>query len=451
MIRIHCPGRGALRKLKQLSSTLLWMTTCPSYRSASCSLLHYESTRWKPCNTSQARRRPLSTSRPLQAQDQSSHITAQVSNTVTKPQTTVQKAAGLTSNTITRSDTSMAPVDFKLATAGDYDELMSISHGLFNGTDYLPFIYHSWLKDHRRHMFVAKSEGKIVAFESYLLVDDGETAVMQGIRVAPWARGRGFSVQIHKFCLDTLRSNHPRVRRIRLAQSEHLTPHLVKDFRVLHTKAVVGVILQLDKLEEAMKLLEARLHRGGHPNNCTVLEPVEVFKLFDASEIVEALLPKNILVQSWLPLTPVRSNLEMLFESNIVWFYSEEHTVNCPLKCPNTPSASDKYNTRSSPSLSPSLPTSSAGFLSLGTPPYPVPWGDNTYYFDIDLFGVEVESAKHHILEQFKLCTRGLPAGGSILCFMIAEESLRTELHRWCQGLTPYRHISELIIRDMDF
>ncbi|KAG8431644.1 hypothetical protein GDO86_020628 [Hymenochirus boettgeri] len=92
------------------------------------------------------------------------------------------------------------------ATADDYDEVMSISVGIYKGMDYLPAMYHRWLADPKRSMFVAKSEGKVVGFGSFLLVDNGVTALLQAMRVAPW-RQIGYIQSIATVLFDHLQAS----------------------------------------------------------------------------------------------------------------------------------------------------------------------------------------------------------------------------------------------------
>ncbi|XP_040202651.1 probable N-acetyltransferase 16 [Rana temporaria] len=342
------------------------------------------------------------------------------------------------------SESPNAHIDFVPATAEDYEELMSISGGIYKGTDYLPCKYHAWLKDHQRHMFMVKSEGKIVGFESFLLVDGGETAVVQGLRVAPWIRGQGVAGMIEKFILDKLRSDHPQVKRISLTRSENPPPSMLKKYRVIGSKAVVSMLLPYDQLEEAIGLLEARLENVGQLNNYTILEPAEVLKLFDGTKTAEDLLPGGFLMQGWLPLTTHKSNLEMLFEMKITWIYSQ-------VQRKSISEGGHQINHENKGSAgSPSSPPSSVGFLSLGTPAYPVPYSDATYRFDIDLFGIDPAGAKMHVVQQLKLCIKSLPAGQSIICVMYGEESLRTELNQLREGLTPFILVNEQMLLEMD-
>lgn len=335
-------------------------------------------------------------------------------------------------------ETSCPQIEFVPATAEDYEDVMSISGGIYNGTDYLPFRYHAWLKDPQRRMFLAKCEGKVVGFESFLLVDDGTTAVLEGLRVAPWIRGRGVAGVIQNFCLDNLHSDHPKVKRVRLTRAENPPAAMLTKYKVINSKAVMPVLIPADQLEAALKLLESRVSNLERSKKLSVLGPEEVLRFFEESKEREELLPGGLLVQGWLPLTTVKSNLNLLLKRQIVWIYSHPGASSDSASSPQiTTSCGDNHDYLK-------------GFLSLSTPPYPVPFKEGVHRLDIDMFGNDPSCAKVHILQQLKIRVQELPAGSGIICILYADESLRTELDQLCEGLTPFHIVREQMILEME-
>ncbi|KAE8620249.1 hypothetical protein XENTR_v10010163 [Xenopus tropicalis] len=269
------------------------------------------------------------------------------------------------------SENSLLDVQIVPATAGDYDGVMSISGGIYNGADYLPCRYHEWLRDPQRRMFVAKSEGKV---------------------------------------------------------------------------AIISVVIPNDQLEATIKLLKQRVE--SEDGTCPVhsMSPEEVLSWFENSTSDE-LFPKGILVQDWLPLSTHRSNLQLLQQRGVLWCYSntsKPHTH-------KSLHASQKPTSLSLPHNStPTSPFIPGGFLSLSTPPISVPLGDGMHRYDIDLFGTDPVAAKSHILHQVTEALRVLPTGGSVICFLSAEETLRAELTRFCQGIAPFFVVREQLVLEMD-
>ncbi|XP_075199293.1 histidine N-acetyltransferase-like [Anomaloglossus baeobatrachus] len=335
-------------------------------------------------------------------------------------------------------DTSSPLIDFVPATAEDYEEVMSISGGIYNGTDHLPFRYHAWLKDPHRRMFLAKCKGKVVGFESFILVDHGTTAVLESLRVAPWMRGQGVAGLIQKFCLATLHSDHPEVKRVRLTRGENPPAAMLTKFEVIKSKAVLPLFLPADQLKTALKLLECRVTNFSRSKELSVLGEEEILRFFEESKTREELLPGGFLVQSWLPLTTHISNLHLLLNRRIVWMYSH----------PGESSGSVSSSEVSTSCFG--TPTYLEGFLSLGTPPYPVPFGEGIHQLDIDMFGNDPSCVKVHVLQQLKVGVQALPAGTGIICVLYADESLRAEIEQLCEGLTPFQIVREQMILEME-
>ncbi|XP_040271077.1 histidine N-acetyltransferase-like [Bufo bufo] len=332
---------------------------------------------------------------------------------------------------------SVPKIDFSPATAEDYEELMSISSGLFNGTDYVPVKYHTWLKEPQRRMFVGRCEGKVVAFESFIVLDDGTTAVMEGLRVAAEMRRRGVGGVIDRFCWNVLCSDHPKVKILRFSRSENPPAIMLETCKRITCKAVIPVLVTADQLEAKLRLLESRVNNEDKSKKLSVLGPEEILRFFE-SKTKEQLLPGGLLVQGWFPIAAQKSNLDLLLKREIVWIYSH------PEDSSDSASSSKVTPGSNGPHASPE------GFLSLGSQPFLVPIADKVYYIDIDLFGNDPSCAKVHVLEQLKIGVKGLPAGSGILFILYAEESLRTELVQLCEGLNIFYFLREQNIFELE-
>ncbi|KAG8548876.1 hypothetical protein GDO81_023691 [Engystomops pustulosus] len=334
--------------------------------------------------------------------------------------------------------TSFSQIDFVPAKAEDYEEVMSISGGIYNGLDYLPFRYHAWLKDPQRTMFLAKCEGKVVGFESFLLVDDGTTAVVEGLRVAPWMRGRGVAGLIQKHCLDILHSDHPEVKKVRLTRVENPPAAMLAKYKVLNSKEVISIILPADQLETSLKLLESRVDNLDTSKHLSVLGAEEILKFFDESKTRKDLLLGGFLVQGWLALTTQKSNLNLLLKRKIVWIYSHSRE------------SGDSERSSEIATACGGPQTYLEEFLSLGSPPFPVPYSEQVYCLEIDLFGNDPSHAKLHVLQQLKMGAQGLPEGSRVVVLLYPEESLKAQLDQFCERLTPFPLTWIQLILEMD-
>nr|XP_054416299.1 probable N-acetyltransferase 16 isoform X2 [Pongo abelii] len=129
------------------------------------------------------------------------------------------------------------PLDFVVATEREFEEVLAISGGIYGGLDYLPSRYHSWLRDPDRTVVLAKRNGGVIALESVNVIDAGETALVEGLRVAPWERGKGVAGLLQRFCSQLVKRQHPGVKVARLTRDDQLGPRELKKYRLI-TKQV---------------------------------------------------------------------------------------------------------------------------------------------------------------------------------------------------------------------
>eukprot|EP00079_Xenopus_tropicalis_P031179 XP_017944950.1 PREDICTED: histidine N-acetyltransferase-like [Xenopus tropicalis] len=292
---------------------------------------------------------------------------------------------------------SLRDVQILPATASNYSEVMAISNGINDGLDYLPYKYHEWLADPNRSMFIAKFKGKVVAFLSTLLLDGGITALLQSLRVAPIMRGHGIAGVIRRYALDNLRSKNPEVTKIRGAQRENPPAALLKKYDVVHSKAVVSVLLPNNQMEDSIKALRLRVKRDYVGAPPVVLSPLEVLDLFENPCILEHLFPKGLLIGGSLPLAAHKCNLKLMLGSGLLWIYSKSTNS-------YTPSSSVTQCSHPAPThinpppQHPPLPHVSPELLSLSSAPIPVPLAKGTHCLNIDHFGTNPRSCLKEIM-----------------------------------------------------
>ena len=109
----------------------------------------------------------------------------------------------------------MSKLNVRLAVEGDYEAVVDVSQGIYDGLDYLPVVFHKLLTQPNRVLFVAELEGKIIGTEFIFVVDEGETAIERAWRIHPKYRGRGLGSQMARFVLEYVKQNYPRVSRVR--------------------------------------------------------------------------------------------------------------------------------------------------------------------------------------------------------------------------------------------
>jgi len=76
------------------------------------------------------------------------------------------------------------------ALAGDFDDVLELTRDVWEGTDYVPYVWSTWLADARGYLHVALLDNRLVGLQHIDLQPDG-TAWLEGIRVATTVRAQG--------------------------------------------------------------------------------------------------------------------------------------------------------------------------------------------------------------------------------------------------------------------
>jgi N-acetylglutamate synthase-like GNAT family acetyltransferase len=78
----------------------------------------------------------------------------------------------------------------------DLHDVEEISRHIWEGNDYVPMVFDEWLKDAKSRFFGVETDGRIVAVGNLRLIENKRTGWMEGLRVHPEYRGRGFANEI---------------------------------------------------------------------------------------------------------------------------------------------------------------------------------------------------------------------------------------------------------------
>jgi N-acetylglutamate synthase-like GNAT family acetyltransferase len=91
------------------------------------------------------------------------------------------------------------PMKIRKLRSSDRDDVMEISRHVWEGHDYLPSVFESWLKDENSHFYGVEQDGRIVAVANLRLLEGGRTGWMEGLRVHPDYRGKGYANEMTRF------------------------------------------------------------------------------------------------------------------------------------------------------------------------------------------------------------------------------------------------------------
>ncbi|XP_074839141.1 putative N-acetyltransferase 16 [Carettochelys insculpta] len=303
-------------------------------------------------------------------------------------------------------------LQFVLATEEDFEEVLAISEGVYEGEDYLPSRYHTWLREPHRTVVLAKKKGAVIGLLSVCVVDAGETVLAEGMRVAPWERGKGVARALILFCTQLAQQKHPGVKVLRLTRMDQLGPRDFQKYRLITKQGMLQ--LRFDGPQ-----LLARLRAGGlRPSPVEALNAAEVRRLVLSPTFQSEVLPAGTLLQDWQPYRPRESNLALLAPRRVRWL------ADCKVR-----------------------PTA----VSLCGPPFPIPLGAGWARLAIDAFGRRAAPLQAQLVRHLR---ERLPAlGGVVVCQLFLRPGLWPELAEFCRaglGLEPAKGYAEQALLEAD-
>ncbi|XP_037118641.1 histidine N-acetyltransferase [Syngnathus acus] len=307
---------------------------------------------------------------------------------------------------------SQAGLQFTVATEEDFDDIMAMSQDIYGGLDYLPTRYSSWLQETNRTVILARKQGKVIALESVCVIDEGETMLVEGLRVAPQERGKGVAGVLLRFCSELVKSKYPEVKVSRLTRDDQLGPKDFQKYRIITKQGILLVRFRAEELNRRLTDLghgETQPASASFPNAPPIrLDQGAVLRLFLTSDLMRGVLPNATIIQDWQPFKPVPGNMAILMKKDIDWMVDDA----------------------SKPSVG-----------SLCTFPFRVPIGEDWYYLNIDMFGKDLDLVRQQFLSHLQRHTATLK--GHVMCQMFLDPPLWKPMADFCRHALSVELVKE--------
>ncbi|XP_078345588.1 histidine N-acetyltransferase-like [Oculina patagonica] len=202
---------------------------------------------------------------------------------------------------------------FRLARPNDFDEILKLSEGVYDGHDYLPFRYHTWMKMKNVAVMLAYYGEKLVGLVACSVVDDGRTWVARAGRTLKEFRGQGVTKGILQAIRNQLVRRHfPNVYRQLLAR-ERFNPSLRK---IAHQD-----VLRFSVLKGTLR--SGQFHVIKNSVQINVCTKEYLCDVVFSTTVAQKLFPDNIILVEKIPIKPIRSNIDFLTTENDVYFAVE--------------------------------------------------------------------------------------------------------------------------------
>ncbi|XP_023685019.1 histidine N-acetyltransferase-like isoform X1 [Paramormyrops kingsleyae] len=289
-------------------------------------------------------------------------------------------------------------LQFSRAAEEDFEEILSISKDIYGGLDYLPSRYGAWLQDPHRMVILARKQGKVIALQSVCVIDDGQTALVEGLRVAPQERGKGVARVLLKFCSQMVKSRYPSVKVSRLTRDDPLGPRDLQKYQLIAKQGILLFEFQAEKLRQRLADLGSELGTV-QMDRPVRLESEELQRLLLNEDVARDILPNGTIVQDWQPFRLLPGNVQMLLQREVDWMADDM--------------------------LRPTV-------LSLCSAPFLVPLSLGCHCLTIDIFGRVLEPVQQQVLAHLEHSTHSLT--GRVVCQMFLAPPLWELLANFCCG-----------------
>ena len=181
--------------------------------------------------------------------------------------------------------------------SSDRSDVVEISRHVWEGHDYLPGVFESWLNDGNSHFYGVDVDGRIVAVANLRLFEGGRTGWMEGLRVHPDYRGKGYANEMTRFLVR--KAEDLGVERLRYTTEDNNAASLrlasMAGFQRLLEKAVFWCV----------KPKKAPTVRGYLP-----IEEAKPARAFELLETNPSLVLHGVLVYDWKVADSALENFE---------------------------------------------------------------------------------------------------------------------------------------------
>ena len=196
---------------------------------------------------------------------------------------------------------------FRLAQSGDFDAVVKLSEGIYDGHDYLPFKFHNWLQRDNLVVLLAYSDDKLVGLQACFVVDEGRTFIRRAERILAELRGQDLVRQLREFARKYVREHYPSLQRER--------------FTTRHIASLVSQKILLE-CEIPSYHVQKKFYGEAKISKTDSVEMEKCSREYFSEVILSGpvrvqLFPDNIILVNWCPFEPIRSNIDhMLQESD---------------------------------------------------------------------------------------------------------------------------------------
>ncbi len=114
-------------------------------------------------------------------------------------------------------------IEYRRLKHGDYQDILDICKDIWDGTDYLPELFHDWVDDNGLFLGAIDTDtNKVIGTNKYSVLHDG-TGWLEGLRTHKAYRGRGIGKELSLRVFQAALEDYKAHKVNKLAFSTHIS------------------------------------------------------------------------------------------------------------------------------------------------------------------------------------------------------------------------------------
>lgn len=213
----------------------------------------------------------------------------------------------------------------RLATNNDFEDVLEMSKGIYDGRDCLPKQFHNWLQEHNKFLFVGELEGKIIGLQMIQIIDGGNTAILQAFRIHPMYRGRGYSYLLTSATLKQVQRKHLHLSKVRFT-----TEHSNKRMQAFATRLGYDKIMEMNFVMIKIKQSSFKIftEKNSQLKELQELNKDVVVVLMLSGRNLGTVISNKMIIVDWIPYQVIQSNMDLIFkEGDIILSDASEEEI----------------------------------------------------------------------------------------------------------------------------
>jgi N-acetylglutamate synthase-like GNAT family acetyltransferase len=185
----------------------------------------------------------------------------------------------------------------------DRGDVLEISRHVWEGHDYLPSVFESWLNDENSCFYGVEVDGRVVAVANLRLLEGERTGWMEGLRVHPDYRGRGYANEMTRFLVR--KAEDLGVRRLRYTTGDN-------NAASLRLASIAG----FQRLLEKTVFWCAKPKKTPQPQDYLSIVEATPERVFELLRTNPSLVPHGVLIYDWKALDSTLVNFEEIGQTH---------------------------------------------------------------------------------------------------------------------------------------